>query len=196
MAAPPSADMTAKHTFLEATVVRRSTIALTSESPIPDDRIIALVQHAIKHAPTPFHTQSARAVILLGAEHTKFWELAYTKCEPQFPPEVFQGKFVPNLTAFKNAHGTALFFDEPEAIDKLPPPLAGLVKNFPEWQEHANGMAQYIGMPNPFPTSINPNPLMSLCSMDRPLRRRSRRQLAALPEIPGPRFERERRRAR
>ena len=38
-----------------------------------------------------------------------------------------------------------LFFDDPSAVDSLPPMLGNLIKSFPEWAEHSNGMAQYIG---------------------------------------------------
>ena len=106
-------DISSKHSFFESTVIRRSTIDLKKESPIPDDQIISIVKHAILHAPSPFHTQSARAVILLGAQQEKFWDLAYTAAEKVLPPEMFNGKAKPNLAAYKAAHGT---------VSRLQPP--------------------------------------------------------------------------
>ena len=160
-------NMAARHSFLEATVVRRSTVDLKKESTIPDARIIELVKHSILHTPSAFHVQSARAVVLLGADHEKLWDLAYTASQKATPAELFNARFIPNLTAFKKAHGTVslttgditmqrtdphvysqvLFFDDSEAVEKTPPMLGNLIKNFPEWGEHSNGMAQYIGNP-------------------------------------------------
>jgi predicted oxidoreductase (fatty acid repression mutant protein) len=37
-----------------------------------------------------------------------------------------------------------LFFEDTEAVKKLPPPLQDLASKFPEWDEHSNGMNQYI----------------------------------------------------
>ncbi|KAL9101307.1 MAG: hypothetical protein Q9163_003419 [Psora crenata] len=148
MAAPsvmisPSA-VASKTSFLEATVIRRSTVQLKKESTIPDDRIINLVKHSLLHTPTPFHVQSARAVVLLHQEHEKMWDMAYEASQKATPPELFNARFIPNLTAYKKSYGTVLFFDDPGAADRMPPMLGNLIKNFPEWAEHSNGIAQYI----------------------------------------------------
>ncbi len=99
-------NMASEHSFLEATVVRRSTIDLTKESPIPDSRIIELIKHTLLHTPSAFHAQSARAVILLHSDHEKLWDMAYTASQKATPAELFNARFIPNLTAFKNSYGT------------------------------------------------------------------------------------------
>lgn len=39
-----------------------------------------------------------------------------------------------------------LFFEDLEAADRMPPMLGNMIKGFPEWGDHSNGMNQYIGM--------------------------------------------------
>ncbi|CAF9936042.1 hypothetical protein IMSHALPRED_010440 [Imshaugia aleurites] len=147
MANPPKAaspiNIASKYSFLEATVHRRSTIDLKKESPIPDARIIELVKHSLLHTPSPFHVQSTRAVVLLNQDHEKLWDMAYENSSKTAPPELFQ-KLGPNLKAFKQSYGTVLFYDDPEAVNGMPPMLGNLIKSFPEWGEHSNGIAQYI----------------------------------------------------
>jgi uncharacterized protein len=97
--------MAAKITFLEATVIRRSTITLKKESPIPDSRIIEIVKHSVLHAPSPFHVQSCRAVVLLHADHEKLWDIAYEHNRQTAPPPLFE-RLGPNLKAYKQSYGT------------------------------------------------------------------------------------------
>ena len=98
----PSADNVP---FLEAIKIRRSTITLAKESPISDDRIVDLVQQAIKHAPSPFHVQSCRAVILFGADHDKLWDFALTRAREKLSPEML-ARSEPKIGEYKAAYGT------------------------------------------------------------------------------------------
>ena len=51
--------------FFEAAKLRCSVYTLTNKSTISDERIKEIVESAVKHAPSSFNVQSARAVILL-----------------------------------------------------------------------------------------------------------------------------------
>lgn len=98
--------MAAKSSFLEATVIRRSTIDTKKESTIPDSRIVEIVKHSILHTPSPFHVQSTRAVVLLHHDHDKLWDMVYEHSSKTAPPELFNSKLSPSLKAFKQAYGT------------------------------------------------------------------------------------------
>lgn len=63
-------------TLADALADRKSIYALTNTSPIPDERIVEVVTHCLKHAPGPFNVQSACIIALLGKEHEKLWDLA------------------------------------------------------------------------------------------------------------------------
>ena len=98
--------MASKVSFLEATVIRRSTIDLKKESTIPNARIIELVKHSLLHTPTPFHTQSTRAVVLLQKDHEKLWDIAHEHRSKSDPPEFFNARVGPNIKAYKQGYGT------------------------------------------------------------------------------------------
>jgi len=129
--------------FLEAIKIRRSILALAKESPISDERIVMIVNHAIKHAPSPFNVQSARAIVLFGEEHNKFWDFGMQRAKETYPPPFFES-LQPKIKGYQDAYGTVLFFDDTTAVEKLPAPLQDLMAKYPDWYEHANGMVQFI----------------------------------------------------
>ena len=97
--------------FLDATVIRRSVVQIKAETPIPEARILEIVQHAILHAPSPFHIQSCRAVVLFNDEHRKFWDVARETVLKTLPPPVFAG-LEPKLRDYSGGYGTVswMFF--------------------------------------------------------------------------------------
>ena len=97
--------MASTTSFLDAMKVRRSIYSLAHESPISDDRIVEIVQHAVTHCPSTFNVQSCRAVVLLGGEHYKLWDLAATVYEAAVGPEswpFFKGK----IAEYRTGYGT------------------------------------------------------------------------------------------
>jgi len=61
--------------FFDAIKARRSIYALTSDSPISASEIEELVKATMLQVPSSFNSQTARVVLLLGAEHKKFWDM-------------------------------------------------------------------------------------------------------------------------
>ena len=61
--------------FLTAIADRRSIYGISKESPISDDRIKEIIDHAVKYTPSAFNSQSARVVLLLGSQHDKLWDI-------------------------------------------------------------------------------------------------------------------------
>jgi len=82
--------MTGSATYLDAVEVRltldfavcsrqarRTHYALSAESTLDDDQLLSLVQRAVKHTPTAFNSQSARAVLVLGDKHHQLWDAVF-----------------------------------------------------------------------------------------------------------------------
>jgi predicted oxidoreductase (fatty acid repression mutant protein) len=90
--------------FLTAVAGRRSLYALSKESPISNDRILEIVNHALKHAPSPFNVRSARCIVLFGEEHTKLWENAYEVTEQATPQAI--SILGPKIKGYQAAYGT------------------------------------------------------------------------------------------
>jgi predicted oxidoreductase (fatty acid repression mutant protein) len=91
--------------FFAAVEARRTFYALADSSPIPDARIIELVQKAIKHVPSSYNVQSARAVVTLKEEHKKLWDFADTAIKETMPEAVY-GFLGPRLAGFRAAYGS------------------------------------------------------------------------------------------
>ena len=68
-----------KKNLKDAIQDRRSYYQLKITSPVSEDEIQAIIEHVLLYAPSAFHSQSARMVLLLGDNHTKLWEI--TKAE-------------------------------------------------------------------------------------------------------------------
>ncbi|KAF2182181.1 Nitroreductase [Zopfia rhizophila CBS 207.26] len=128
--------------FLTVVTGRRSMYALSKESPISNDRILEIVEYALKHAQSPFNVRSTRCIVLLGEEHSKLWEEAF-KITAKNSPEAI-GVLGPKIKGFVAAYGTCMFFDDSTAYNDLTPRFAILSKQYPEWEEHSSGMHQFI----------------------------------------------------
>ncbi|GAB7353362.1 hypothetical protein MBLNU459_g3845t2 [Dothideomycetes sp. NU459] len=128
--------------FLEATKARRSLYALSKESPISNDRIISIVEHALRWAPTPFNARSCRCVILFGSEHDRLWDLGTAGIQQRMPMAV--DILGPKVQGFKAGYGTVLFFEDVNSVRELSPRFAKLSEDNPEWYEQSSGMHQYV----------------------------------------------------
>lgn len=90
--------------FLTAVAGRRSIYTLSKESPIPNSRILEIVNHALVHAPSPFNSRTTRCIVLFGEEHDKLWKNAYEVTEEQTPGSI--AVLGPKIKGFQEGYGT------------------------------------------------------------------------------------------
>lgn len=128
--------------FYEAVQDRRTIYAINSESPVSDDRITEVIGHAVKHVPSAFNSQSARAVVLYGENHKKLWSIVMEALRKIVPPENF-AQTESKINSFAAGHGTVLYFDETAITEALMQQFPLYSDNFPVWAQHANGMLQF-----------------------------------------------------
>lgn len=134
----------ANKALFSAIETRRSIYGLTKNLPISDSRVNEIVSHAIKHCPSPFNTQSARAVILTHGDHEKLWDLADAMIKQILPEQAYQG-LAPRIAGFRAAYGSVMWFEDQAALEAMGqknPAVAGMM---PQWSEHSNGMHQFFG---------------------------------------------------
>lgn len=129
--------------LFDAAKTRISCYTLSKESPIPDSRIREIVETAVKHAPSSFNVQSARAVVLLKDEHNTLWNLADETVKSTIE-EKMHGMLSGMVSGFRGAYGTVLWFEDKDALDGLAAknPLFGNL--VPEWGDVSNGMHQFL----------------------------------------------------
>ena len=110
--------MAATKSFLDAVEGRRTIYKIENKSPISDERIAELVTFAIKHCPSPYNVQSARAVILFREQHEKLWDMADAMLKRSMPEAAYQG-LAPKVQGFKNGYGSILWFEDDAALKLL-----------------------------------------------------------------------------
>lgn len=99
----------ASKSFLDGVENRRSIYALSDKSPISDERVEEIVSFAIKHVPSTFNVQAARAVILFGDNHKRLWDLAEEVIKPVVPEQVWEGYLKKRVIGFRAAYGSVGF---------------------------------------------------------------------------------------
>lgn len=129
-------------TLQQAAETRRSVYALNKELPVSKEQITQIVEHAVKHTPSAFNSQSTRIVVLFGAEHEKLWDITISELRKIVPAENFQPT-EEKLNMFKAAAGSVLFFEDENVVKGLQEQFPAYAAGFPVWAGHSDAMSQY-----------------------------------------------------
>ncbi|KAL2258700.1 hypothetical protein VTK26DRAFT_7883 [Humicola hyalothermophila] len=138
-AAPLNAD-----TFFSLIRNRRTIYPLNKTLPaaLTPSRIREIVAEAVQHVPSAFNSQTNRAVVLLGSEHDKLWDMTTETLRAVVPAD----KWEPTgqkLAKFRGAAGTVLFFVDEAPVRELQEKFAIYKDRFPVWAEHSTAMLQF-----------------------------------------------------
>ena len=128
-----------KKNFESAVLNRRTIYAISKDVKVPDTKIQEIIEFGVKHAPTPFNSQSSRAVLLLGNHHDKFWNITTEILRKIVPADNFAPTHA-KMKGFASGYGTVLFFEDQETVKKLQEQFPSFAQHFPVWSEHASGM--------------------------------------------------------
>ncbi len=129
--------------FWEAVNGRRSFYAIGKEPVLSNEEIIKLVENAVKQAPSAFNSQGSRAVVLLGKEHDRLWDLTTETLRSIVPAENFAST-EQKMKAFRGGYGTVLFFEDQPTVQGLQNQFPLYGDNFPVWSLQSSGMLQYL----------------------------------------------------
>ena len=64
---------------------RRSVYALGKNLPISEQEVLEIIDNAVKYSPSAFNSQTAHAVVLLGENHQKLWDITFGELEKLLP---------------------------------------------------------------------------------------------------------------
>lgn len=123
------------NTFLDAIKARRSHYQLDKNLPIDQSELKKLILEVTELVPDAFNMKSAKIVVLLGKQHTDFWQIVNQTFDNKIPTEKMQG--------FENAYGTILYFIDEKIVSSLQEKFPKYADNFPIWANHANAMLQF-----------------------------------------------------
>ncbi|MGC4376622.1 nitroreductase family protein [Fictibacillus sp. Mic-4] len=129
--------------FYAAVKDRRSIYGISKEAVVSDERIQEVIEHAVKHTPSSFNSQSARVVLLLGEQHDKLWDITKETLRKIVPADQF-APTEEKMNAFKSGYGTVLFFEDETVIEQLQQSFPSYKENFPIWSHHSSGMHQFV----------------------------------------------------
>lgn len=129
--------------FYTAIKERRSIYGISKDVKVSDDKIREIVEFAVNHTPSSFNSQSSRAVVLLGGQHDKFWEITTGTLRKIVPADQFAST-EEKMNAFGSGYGTVLFFEDQNVIKGLQEQFALYKDNFPIWSEQSSGMLQLV----------------------------------------------------
>lgn len=129
--------------FYDVVKNRRSIYGLSKESPVSQEKIQEVIEHAINHVPSAFNSQSSRVVVLFGEQHDKLWDITLEELRKIVPPEAF-GDTEARIRSFGAGYGTILFFEDQTVIEGLQAQFSLYKDNFPIWSLQSSGMLQYV----------------------------------------------------
>ncbi|KOO47276.1 nitroreductase family protein [Viridibacillus arvi] len=132
-----------KKDFATAVEERRSIYVINNEAIVSDERIQEIVEHAIKHTPSSFNSQTARAVVLLGEQHSKLWSITTETLRQVVPANDFSPT-EEKMNMFGAGYGTVLFFEDQSIVKGLQEKFPSYADNFPIWSLQSSGMVQYV----------------------------------------------------
>lgn len=131
--------------FFQAAETRRSHYALSNKATIPDSAIQAIVERAVKFAPTSYNVQEIRAVLLTGDKHIALWDLIATEVANSPLPDGLKAHVGGSIeNSFKKGYGTVVFLEDHDTLEAFlekQPMLRGIYDQF---SNNSQGMAQFM----------------------------------------------------
>ena len=95
---------------------RRSVYALGKNLPISEQDALEIIDNAVKYSPSAFNSQTAHAVVLLGENHQKLWDITFGELEKFLPNEEAKAATKGKIDSFAAAYGTILFFEDHDVV--------------------------------------------------------------------------------
>lgn len=129
--------------FLEAVAHRRSYYHLSDRALVSDSLVMGVVDELLTTMPSPFNVQSARVVVLLGAEHRDLWQIVIDTLRNIVAAEHFERSKHKIETSFLSGHGTLLFYEDEDALNRMRSSYPTYAENVGIWSEQSSGMLQF-----------------------------------------------------
>lgn len=122
---------------------RRSVYVLGKNLPISEQEVIEIIDNAVKYSPSAFNSNTAHAVVLLGDNHQKLWNITYAELAKLLPTDEAKATTKGKIDNFVAAYGTILFFEDHNVVKGLQEQFPSYADNFPLWSEQSTGIASF-----------------------------------------------------
>lgn len=129
--------------FRTAILKRRSYYDISGKSSISDAAIKEIIDFAVMNSPSAFNSQSARVVLLLGAQSKKLWEIVRETLRKIVPADQFKPTD-DKINGFAAGYGTILFYEDWSVIEQLQKDYPLYKDAFPGFSCNSAGMLQHV----------------------------------------------------
>ena len=129
--------------FIEAVTHRRSYYHLDNRAMVEDSEVVNLIDELLTTMPSPFNVQSARLVLLLDEQHRELWHIVLDALRHAIPAERFEKTKQKVEHAFLSGHGTILFYEDQDALNRMRQNFPLYAKSVDSWSEQSSGMMQF-----------------------------------------------------
>ncbi|MGL3044411.1 nitroreductase family protein [Acinetobacter pecorum] len=129
-------------TFLDQMKKRRSIYSIGKNVKLDQAEIEQIIKDAVKFSPSSFNSQTSRVVILFGQSHDTFWHIVRETLRDLVSADAFEATNN-KINAFAAGYGTALFYEDQDAVKSMQEQFALYADNFPVWSEHSSAIAQF-----------------------------------------------------
>jgi uncharacterized protein len=131
-----------KSNFYEAIEKRRSYYGISKDEVVSDEKIKEIIEHAVRHTPSAFNSQTARVVLLLDKHHTRLWDITKEALRKIVSEDKFSST-EEKIDSFSAGYGTILFFEDNNIVEHLQKEFPTYKDNFPIWSKESSGMHQF-----------------------------------------------------
>lgn len=128
--------------FLSAMQRRRSYYHLGEHTAVGKKRIVELVGQALLYTPSAFNMQSARAALLFGADHKRFWSVVSESLKGIVPANRFP-QTEQKISFLASGLGTVLFFEDLDVIREYGERFAPYKERMAAFAYEGNAMLQF-----------------------------------------------------
>ena len=130
--------------FWSALESRHSVYGFGGEKPVPEEKIVEIVEKALTLVPSSFNSQSTRILVLFGKHHKKLWDIALEALRKVTDSAQFANTEKKVRESFQSGYGTVLFFEDQAVIKGLQDQFSLYADRFPVWSEHTAAMHQLV----------------------------------------------------
>jgi hypothetical protein len=92
--------------FTDLIKVRRTHYSLSDTLPIDKEKVTSLIGELIQAVPSAYNSQSNRAVVLFGEQHTELWDRLATVVEERTPQKQWGEYTSKRFSGFRGGAGT------------------------------------------------------------------------------------------
>ncbi|KAL6897450.1 Nitroreductase [Trichoderma evansii] len=132
--------------FLAAAKHRRTVYGLKGTSAVSDKRVEEIVSEVLSFSPSSYNTQPGRITLVTGEKHKQLWDIIIKTSEPilKGAGEAVWNTMSGVFESHKASYGSVVFWESGKAIKEAGEKHQSAAHMFPQFAEHATGMAQIL----------------------------------------------------